>query len=329
MIKHQCIPLDSPTEWKAALTGINHGFAHTWEHCYAMHLTTGLRTFLYCFETDNGRIVCPIVERDFEGYVDIMKPYGFSGFVGNGDCLEFPHYWKEFARQRGYVCGYIGLNPIFGNTKYFEPSEVYQYNTVYVLDLTLSDQELYANLSKNRKRQLKNWDEIKSSLILDKAATKEFFVTHYIDFIREKNAPSFYYFSKETLSFLADLENVFLVGAGDSGELTAVSVFGHTPDTGEFLFNVSIDAGRNHSTLLMWYGINRLKSLGIPNLNLGGGDNKDDGVAQFKARFGSQKLPLGCVKQIYQPEIYMQLCRRASVDPSDIAGYFPAYRKPR
>jgi len=328
MVQHKCIPLDSPTEWRSALKGIKHGFAHTWEHCYAMYRTTALKTYLYCFEADDTRIVCPVVERDFEGYVDIMKPYGFSGFVGNGDCPEFPHYWKEFARQRGYVCGYIGLNPIFENSTYFELSEVYQYNTIYVLDLTLSDQELYGNLSENRKRQLRNWDRIRPSLILDKAAAKDFFVTHYVDFMREKNATSFYYFSKETLSFLADLDNVFLVGAGDSGKLTAVSVFAHTSDAGEFLFNVSIGEGRSHSAALTWYGINRLKSLGIPNLNLGGAGHEDEGVAQFKARFGGQKLPLRCVKQIYQPEVYQQLCRQVNADPNDITGYFPAYRKP-
>jgi hypothetical protein len=74
MVRHQLISLDSPDEWRGALRGIPHAFAQTWEHCYAMHLTTGLKTYLYCFEMDAVRIVCPFAQRDFDGYVDIVKP---------------------------------------------------------------------------------------------------------------------------------------------------------------------------------------------------------------------------------------------------------------
>ena len=43
-----------------------------------MHLTSGLKTYLYSFERDPIRIVCPFAQREFDGYVDIVKPYGFS-----------------------------------------------------------------------------------------------------------------------------------------------------------------------------------------------------------------------------------------------------------
>ena len=155
MVRHQLIPLDSPDEWRDALAGIAHGFAHTWEHCYAMQLTTGFRTYLYCFEKEGIRIACPIVEREFEGSIDVVKPFGFSGFIGNGACSDFPQRWKGFARQRGYVCGYLGLDPVFEDSTYFEPTETYQHNNLHVLDLTPNYDELFANLHVNRRRQLK------------------------------------------------------------------------------------------------------------------------------------------------------------------------------
>ena len=154
MVKHHCIPLESPDEWKDVLKDVKHAFAHTWESCYAMHLTTGFKTYLYCFETENVRILCPISERRLDGYTDIVTPYGFSGFTGNGDCPEFPGYWKEFVKRRAYICGYIALHPIFENSTYFDPDEAYQLNSLYFLDLTLSLDELFANLDRNRKRQL-------------------------------------------------------------------------------------------------------------------------------------------------------------------------------
>src|SRR5207248_3398246 len=109
---HQkCIPLESPAEWKKALEGIKHAFAHTWENCHAMHQTTGFKTYLYCLEGEQARVVCPIAEREFGSHVDIVTPYGFSGFVGTNKYADFPQYWREFVREQAYVCGYIGFNP--------------------------------------------------------------------------------------------------------------------------------------------------------------------------------------------------------------------------
>jgi len=329
MVRQKRISIDSPSEWREALKGIKHAFAHTWENCYAMQLTTGLDTYLYCFEADGVRIVCPISERRFEGYVDIVTPYGFSGFAGNGDCPEFSRHWANFVKQKGYVCSYIGLNPIFENGTYFELTEIHRYNEIYVLDLSLNDNELFANLSTNRKRQLKNWDKILlNSVVLEKSTLMDFFLANYREFVRGKDASEVYSFSGETLSFLAGLDNVLIVGAQNSGKVEAVTVFAYTPYAGDFLFNVSLPEGRHHSVALLWYGVNRLKSLRIPLLNLGGGIRENDSVAKFKQRFGGKRLALGSLKQVYDPEVYERLCRRANADHTDATGYFPAYRSP-
>ncbi len=329
MKKHKFIPLDSPSEWKKALKGIKHAFAHTWENCYAMHLTTGLKTYLYCFETEDIRIICPIAEREFEGYIDIVTLYGFSGFVGNSDYSEFSRSWNNFVKQRGYICGYIGLNPIFEKDTYFEQDEIYQYNSIYVLDLTLSNEELFANLDSNRKRQLRYWEKALSNFILDKGILTDFFLANYSAFFRRKNASPAYNFSRETISFLFSLDNILIVGGGKSDKVEAVSVFAYTPYAGDFLFNVSLPEGLHHSVMLLWYGLNHLKSIQIPLLNLGGGVRENDTLAQFKQRFGGIRLPLKCLKQIYQPEIYEKLCRQVNADYTDMTAYFPAYRNPR
>ena len=121
MTRHKLISLDSSIEWKEALLGIEHAFAHTWENCYAMQLTTGFRTSLYCLEADNVRIVCPIAERIFEKHVDIVTPYGFSGFAGTDDYPEFREQWSSFVESRRVTsAGYIALNPAFENAAYFE-----------------------------------------------------------------------------------------------------------------------------------------------------------------------------------------------------------------
>jgi hypothetical protein len=329
MISHKCIPIDSPSLWREALKGIEHAFAHTWESCYAFYLTTGFKTYLYCFEAENVRIICPLSEREFDGYTDIVTPYGFSGFVGDGDFPEFPFYWKEFVEKKGYVCGYISLNSSFENRTYFEANDVHPSNSLYCLDLTLSREDLFSNLDSNRKRQLRAWERISAGMILDKPALTEFFLANYHDFIRGLKSSPVYQFTGETLAFLCDLENVFMVGAGEPGKIEAVSLFACTPFAGEYMFNVSLPEGRSHAVKLLWSGVNYMRSIGIPVLNLGGGVREGDSLAQFKARFGARKTPFKCLKQVYAPAIYRTLCRRASADPHDLSGYFPPYRNPR
>ena len=328
MIKQKCIPLHSPSEWRKSLKGIKHAFAHTWENCYAMHLTTGFKSYLYCFEKDNLRIVCPIAERVFGEYTDIVTPYGFSGFVGNKDCSEFSQYWSSFVKERGYVCGYIALNPIFENNTYFRSDEVYQSNTLYVLDLTLSFDELFANLDRNRKRQLRDWEEVEANLTLDKSALTDFLVTNHPEFMRRVNASPANYFSRETLAFLCNLDNTFIVGAGRPEKIEAVHLFTYTSYLGDYLFGVPLPEKRHHATRLMWYSLNYLKSLEVPLLNLGGGVHENDSIAQSKQRFGSRRVSFRCLKQIYEPKIYEELCRQTNTDPTDMTGYFPAYRDP-
>jgi hypothetical protein len=326
--RQTCIPLDDPSGWKGALEDIPHAFAHTWESCRAMAETSKLRTFLYRYEDGDTRIVCPLSERNWKGTTDIVTPYGFSGFAGNGDCTCFAQAFKSFARDRGYVCGYIGLNPLFANQTHFEPGDVHVYNSLYVLDLSRSMSDLFANLSTNRKRQLKNWDQVQASLFEDGTRTAEFFMENFSGFLSEKRAAGVYAFSRETLSRLVAQENVFLVGAQRDGGMSAVSVFAHTPYAGDYLFNISKPEGRDFAAALIWFGARRLKQLGVPWLNLGGGIHEDDGVARFKERFGGAKRGLSSLKQVYQPETYRTLCREAGTDPEDRKGYFPAYRQP-
>ena len=136
------------------------------------------------------------------------------------------------------------------------------------------------------------------------------------------------YFSKETLAFLCRLNNVFMVGVGEPDRIEAVYLFAYTKDASDCLFNVPLSEGRKYAAALLWCGVNYLKSLRIPILNLGGGVREDDSVAQSKQRFGSRRKAFRCLKQVYEPETFEKLSRRANADPNDRAGYFPPYRKP-
>jgi hypothetical protein len=330
------IPLADAAAWRGALSGVPHAFAHTRESCQAMRLTSGWETFLYAFESDGVRIVCPLAERterrDGEA-VDVVTPFGFSGFVGDGDHPGFAARWRAFAAARGYVCGYIGLNPLLQNPTHFDAGEAQAANEVFALDLTLTEEELFARLSENRKREVRRFARVVAGegggLVFDRARLLDFFLANYIEFFRERGASPAYLFSRATLEHLFGLEEVLAVGVERGGAVDAVSLFAHTPYAADFLFNVSRPEGQRWSAALLWHAVQWYRALGVPALCLGGGIRPGDGVARFKERFGARRLPLLGLKQVYRPEIYERLCRRAGVDSDPRTGYFPPYRDPR
>jgi hypothetical protein len=325
--RHELIPLAEPRRWADAVSEVPHGHAHTWGHCRAIQLTSELPTYLYRYERDTARVVCPLAERDFGSHVDVTTPYGFGGFAMSGDCESFPQDWATFARSRGWVCGYVGLNAVFCDGQGFTADEVHVQNRLYVMDLRGSERELLERLSRNRRRQLRNWSSVATSLEQDRGRLTEFLLANYGDFFARRGAGGATDFTLETMAAITSLENVFMVGAGQDEELEAVALFGHTPYCGDAVFNVSVPGGERHTVHLVWSAVERLRALGVERLNLGGGVREGDDVAEFKRRFGAAQLPLASLRQVYLPDVYERLCREAGVT-SDRSGWFPPYRAP-
>jgi len=230
-------------------------------------------------------------------------------------------------KRKGYVCGYISINPVFQNDSYFDPKDAYQTTSLFILDLTKSLTELFENLDANRKKQIKNFRRIESSFIYDRKILTEFFINNYYDFLKRVGASDANYFSKETLEFICNLENVFMVGAGNENKIEAVYIFSYTDYIADCMFNVSTPEGREYTSVLFWRGLKFFRSKKIPYLNLGGGVKKDDTIAMSKERFGGSKLPFMSLRQVYDSEVYNELCVKNGTDPDDMSGYFPPYRK--
>ena len=322
-LRHELIGLSERARWSAALEDVPHGYAHTWGFCRAVHLTSGLPTYLYRYQGDGTRVVCTLSERTYGQEVDVVTPFGFGGFATSEAGSGFAADWAEFARSRGWVCGYHALDPLLHDGAGFPREEVHVHNQLYLLDLDASEQALFGRLSQNRRRQLRDWPTARAQLITDRAELKRFFVSNYPDFARRKGAGPL---ATETLDALAELDDLVMVGAGRKGAIEAVGLFGHTPHGAHYLFNVSRPGGERHAAHLVWFAVEQLRALGVARLNLGGGVTPGDSVAEFKRRFGARILPLRSLRQVYRPAVYARLCRRSRRSAADRAGYFPPYR---
>lgn len=328
MSDHSQLSLASPAEWRATLDGIPHAFAHTWDSCRAMQRSSGRETFLYRYGEGDRVIACPFIERAFHGHRDLVTPYGPSGFVGRDEGTSFPSAWRRFAASSGYVCAFVQLNPVVEHGSLYDPSALETSNVMYTLDLTRSVEDLFANLSQNRRRQVRDATSDPVEISIGNPDAERFFRRRYRPFMRDRGASPIYLFTDETLELLTASDRTFLVAAAVSGEVEAASLFAWTPYTGDYLFNVCTGRGRRYSAVLVWEGAKRLKELAVPFLNLGGGVRPDDGIARFKQRFGGTERPLRCLKQVFDEDAYRSLCARARVDPDPRAGYFPPYHQP-
>ncbi|MGY1688896.1 hypothetical protein [Geodermatophilus sp. SYSU D01105] len=321
------IGVESPDEWRDALRGIAHSFAHTWDYCRAMQSYSGRPTFLYEARTTAGRFVCPIQERSFHGMADVVTPPGFSGFVGEGDSHGLWDLWRRSAQARRYVCGYLVMNPALPSTVTLPAESRRRDKHVYVMDLTASVDELHARLDQNRRRQIRNWEAVAAGLTTDRGRVTAFILDNYEAFFAGRNASSTHGLSRTSATSLAALESVFMVGADDGGEITAAAMFGCTHSGGDYLFGVSRPEGRRRSAALVWAAVLQLKAWGIPHMNLGGGLTAGDGIAAFKQRFGAARMALPVLAEVYDRAKYEELCRRAGADARSSRGYFPAYRQ--
>ena len=317
------IPLTDRAAWDAALQGVPHAFGHTWESCAAVELTTRLPTFLYVDETPGQKVVSPISERSFAGHVDVVTPYGLSGFAGNA-LQPGAGYdrWMSFAHREGYVCGYLTVHPLFAPPACTALPDYAAHNDLYILDLGAPEEVLLNAMSQNPRRVLRAFERSEARFVDDQRALQSFLMTNADEFMERKNFSSQARLNASSLQALGDAGNTIAVGVELDGVIVAAALYGYSSFCADMSLAVILPAGRGTMTALIWGGVQRLKSLGVGLLNLGGGISRDDSVAKFKERFGPTKCALGALKQVYRNDIFDQLCAARTPGPT---AFFPPY----
>jgi hypothetical protein len=322
----ELIPLEERERWNAALHGIPHGFGHTWDSCHAFSLTTQLPTYLYLAECPSGRVICPLIERRFQGEADVATPFGFSGFAGRGRCAGFEEQWHAFASRAGWVCAYVGQNPLFRPEGFWAEDAFEPAQNLYWLRIDDLD-GLHRGLSRLRRRQLRRW-RVPGWLCTDRDVLLRFVLESADGFFQRVGAAPSYFLSAATWQALAASDRVELLGALRNDRLVAVTLFGWADGTADALFNISLPEGRDAATALLIEGAERLSARGISLLNIGGGVRPGDDVERAKQLFGASARPLLHLKQVFAPSRFRRLCTAAGVEASGQTTFFPPYHSP-
>lgn len=303
------VPVRDRAGWTAALDRLPHAIAHTAAYNAALG-----DTHLFVAEGPHGRAVCPLARRTRGDAIDVFTPYGFSGFVGEGDLEGLTEAWTTFGRSQGWVTGYAMLHPDLA------PFDAEPLTDAYVLPL---GGDLLARMSSRRRTALRRQD---LEIVDDPEANTARFLALYPGHAERVDASDVYRFDRATLDAWCRHEDILLVGArGPSGDVDAVAMFGRGACAEYMLLARTADAAHLTEGLL-YAGFLRLQALGHDAVNLGGGIRGHDGVAEFKRRFGADRVPVHAIRTIFDETRYAALCADAHVDPR-VPGFFPAYRR--
>jgi len=305
--------------WDMALAGIPHGIAHTRGFVACLARSTGIKVRLFVAESDNGRAVCPIAERSYQGTLDVYSPYGFGGFVGSGVLTGLRNAWSLFAQGRGYVASYLMQHPVL------TPPDISQLwndgvatdRTAFIVDLKCSEEERWRRVSARKRADLRKWIQTARPEV-DQIALADAFFTLYPAFTRRREMVPLYNFSETALRELASLPQVFFVGVrDDEGGVCCVALMSATKECGDYLFMAATSAGDVNGSGVLWLGLQELTERGVVACNLGGGIQEGDGVGEMKRRLGGRAQPLSGIKEVFDMDRYHAVCDAAGRPRND------------
>ena len=290
-----------------------------------MSKQSGLPVYLYRSFDDRRSLVIPFSERRSHCTIDILTPYGFSGFtatdsITNRDIED----WTSFCVSRGYTTGYIGLHPLWCPPEISQRTDCFTSNHVHLIDLLKSEEKLLSQLRSRRRSQISLKEE-NCSIVEDSNELRPEFIRLYSRLLERVNASGQYNFSTEVFNLLFEASGTRLIGVRKQDVIVSVSLFTSTNSIADFYLNASDLEGREFSSVIMWHAILHFKKIGIPIFNLGGGIRPNDGVDKYKSYFGGREVSLFAIKQIYDPKTYASACREKELNPEVGVSFFPPY----
>ena len=314
------IGLDERERWEAecAVGGLP---SQSWSYAWGLK-ASGFEPQLAVVTSGSSRMLLPFFERSFMETTDIATLPGLSGASmapASGAPLAL---WSEFAGSQGWVAGYIQLASGTALDSVPARSRLVSRNSMFVFDL--HDWDIYRSVSRKfRKQHLYEGRRRGAVIVDDRARLTHRLKSLYPEFCRSMGVRQT--FSSECVDrWIGDASAVAL-GAQLGENIEAIHLGQMNGAHAEWHLAAMSDQGRSLGAWIVWNAMQRLRTLGVRTLNIGGGVRADDGLQDYKSRFGAKEFPLMSVRQIYDPGRYAELMARTGTDTDD--DWFPAYRR--
>ena len=276
-----------------------------------------------------------------DGVYDSITPYGYGGFLLEGDQSEenLKELWAasvQKMKELNIVDNFVRYHPVLANAVPMKVcSDVIDLGKTVAMDLT-SEEVIWTNIhSKNRnmiRKAEKNGIEIKHGQGLE---LFDEFIKIYNATMDKDNAEEYYYFKPEFYrSIHEDLkDNYEMFWAEYEGKIIAMSIMIFANGRLNYHLSGSDIEYRNlaPSNLLLYKAALWGCEKGMKTFHLGGGvGSGEDNLYKFKAAFNRKSdYQFSIAKMVFDQEKYDALVEeRASRDPefNRESKFFPLYR---
>lgn len=329
LYEFQIIETSEKETWERVLNSFDATYYHSWKYCSELAKSQEKGVSLLVATDSLSKKTVAISTFSIRLFnkdtIDAYTPYGYGGLiVSKINKQEFENELLAFLKTKGFTTYYIQQHPLYDDLELFK---IYRktINDVFIWDIARDNKELWSGLSKGHKYEIKKVDKRNDFVISeDVPSTFERFYDLYNKNLQRVDASDVYFFSKNFLYELSNDSKTIYLASKINGQVEAVTLFLNNGDISEYFISAASSEGINHTRKLIWQTVSKLKDMNFNSVNLGGGVQKRDFLAQFKSRFGAKESSLQVIQLVVNIENYKkQMCGR---NYSDIK-YFPAYWK--
>jgi hypothetical protein len=347
-VKSAIITCDDP-RWVAALGAARHDFYHL--PCYQRIAAQPGEVPLGFLCEDAGNVMLlPFLKRALPdalggavaGY-DSISPYGYPGPISNqgAPAAWLNECYRTFADElaaQDIVAAFIRLHTLLNEPSQFEGvgSLVDHGPSVYI-DLTLSEEELWAQTRRGHKRDLAVLERRGYSITMDDWCHLDEFLKCYYDSMRRLGASDFYFFPRKYFEdlrdCLGDRIHLCLVRMGD--EIACAGLVTEMDGLCQYHLSATADEYfQEHPSKLMLHHLRGwLKARGNKVYHVGGGVGAlRDTLHLFKIGFSPLTSEFYTWRLIPDQARYDTLVNRWRThngqEPPSADEFFPQYRAP-
>jgi len=350
MAKIKAYSLEQAEEWKTILKGFPaHDIYYLPEYVKAFAENgDGEPVFLH-FVSDRLQAVNIVMRRpvpipenaepddeQLKEYVDFVTPYGYGGFLLEGDTSEaelqqLKKTYFDFCRDRKVVAEFVRFHPVLNNAHRVEALyEVVDLGNTICMDIS-SKEVIWQNLSSKNRNMIRK--AIKSGVQVYWGREPDLFEAFdeiYRETMDKVNADAYYYFNKAFYeSILYDMKQHALVFyAKLEGKMIAASIILYDGNALQYHLSASHKEYSSYAptNLILYEAACWGSSLGARTFHLGGGlGSSHDSLYSFKKQFNrNEDCTFSIGRVIMNEDIYNRLWELNNQKKE--TRYFPAYR---
>jgi hypothetical protein len=280
---------------------------------------------------------------DGQPLFDASSPYGYPGPIWTrGAPMEFIGealgLFGTVLRAENIVSAFIRLHTLLNPPELFAgQGTLVDHGPSVFIDLTLSEEELWAQTRRGHKRDLVVLEQRGCAVTMDDWSRFDDFLTCYYDSMRRLGASPFYFFPREYFDRLREClgDRIHLCLVHLDGEIACAGLVTEMDGLCQYHLSATADAHfQDHPSKLMLHRLRFwLKARGNRIYHIGGGVGAlRDTLHLFKIGFSPLTADFHTWRIVPDEALYAALTARWSAltgrDPVDPEIFFPQYRAP-